>query len=443
MPRDPNPYEPWRPRPGDHPLSSVDPLRPWRPRRAAEPAAPVPLPSKAEPPRPAASPPPVQPPGFEPDPGRQAVLVLLLLLLATGTVALAALGSAHFGRVFLALAALGAGWGVSISLARRRPWRERLAWVGAGVLAALAVRWFVPTFAGVSLLDAGRLAAETEAIPTGDVSTYTAAARYRKAAVSEFPEYAAEIRAAESAWVRRTADAAIESSGARIERDPVGASRDLWLLVQSLNRLDHWAEVRDDLQAVRQKALRARGQWVARELEVLVAHGAFDTVPAAATRALVEIHDEAREVGVYDEVAGMLAPLRRQSLRARLDAVVRELEAAAARGEFTAVTRRGEKALAELSGEAREIGIEEDVRQRLLHVRRKAVLAALDAARSEAMLLAARDRFQAVAALGEQLARVLAGEAQAVGATADLEQFRQACQVFGDLARQAGKPDAN
>jgi hypothetical protein len=332
---------------------------------------------------PPSRPPRSQPPAFQLDPGSRAGLFLLLLLLAAGTLALAALGSAHHLRIFAALGLLGIGCGVCIGQPRWS-WPVRLGWVGAGVLGALAARWFVPTTNCVSLWQAGGLAAETEAIPVLDHRRFYLDARHRKAAMKEFPEFAAEIRAAERAWVRRAAAAAIEATESQLERDPLRAARELRELVWSLSHTDrdHWTEVREDLRPIRQKAVRACVQRLRKEGEVLIAHG-----------------------------------------------------------EFTAVSQKSEQALAEWWDEVREVGLQEEVQQQLRQVRRKAVLAALDAARREVMPLLARDRHKAVADLGEQLARVLAAEARFVGAEADLEQFRRACEAFGDVARQDGEPD--
>jgi hypothetical protein len=46
-----------------------------------------------------------------------------------------------------------------------------------------------------------------------------------------------------------------------------------------------------------------------------------------------------------------------------------------------------------------------------------------------------------VAAAGERLWQDMGDEARAVGMADELQRFRQGCGVFGDLARQANKPD--
>jgi hypothetical protein len=366
---------------------------------------------------------------------------MLLFLLAVSFIALAGLGGEHCPRVFLGCLAVGLGWGANIALARRgRPWTERLACVGTGVLAALAVRWFVPTVDGISLWDAGQVAAQIEEVPAGDMAQFTAAAYHRKAAKQRFPEFAAEISGAERAWLRRSARSAIEAAEAAIERDPARASADLRVLAQALGRLDQGTDVRDELRAVRRRAVLARARTLAAGLDALAARGECEAVADAAGRGLTNLADEARDVGAFDEATACLAPVRARALGIRLEAAVAQLDAAAGRGEFTAVARGGEKALADLMGEAREVGQEKVVGDTLLAVRRKAVLAALDAARHEVQALREKGRFGAIASLGDRLARVMSDEARAVGAAADLEQFRRDCQALGEQARQAGKP---
>jgi hypothetical protein len=78
---------------------------------------------------------------------------------------------------------------------------------------------------------------------------------------------------------------------------------------------------------------------------------------------------------------------------------------------------------------------------RLREARRKAVQAALDAARREARGLIERDRFQAAAAVAERLHKELRDDAEAVGGADALIRFRDECGYLADLARQAGKAD--
>jgi len=79
--------------------------------------------------------------------------------------------------------------------------------------------------------------------------------------------------------------------------------------------------------------------------------------------------------------------------------------------------------------------------RRLLDARRRAVDAALDAARAEARGLIQGNRFQAAASRADQLCKDIGAEADAVGTGAALTRFRDECGYFADLARKAGQAD--
>ncbi len=351
MPRDVNPSKPWRPRPTDPPVPPIDVHKPWRPR-PAERAAPVPPPPEAPPPRPQAAPPRPSPRVARPqheEPGRLRVLAIVLFLLVVSFVAVAILGGEHSPRIFLGCLALGMGWGASVSLAPRRDWGLRLACILGGVMAALAVRLFVPTVDGVSLFEAAHLAARIEALPTDDVAAYAAGAWHRKAAMKRFPEFAGEIRTAERAWLRRSADAAIEGSEAAIDHDPATAWFNLRLMAQYLSRLDHWAEVRDDLQVVRRRAVLARARTLAAGLERLADRGECEAVAQVAIQSLSDLHDEAREVGLEKEVRDRLLAVRRKAVLAALGTARRHVEALREKGRFQAITSLGEQLAGTLS----------------------------------------------------------------------------------------------
>jgi hypothetical protein len=322
--------------------------------------------------------------------------------------------------------------------------RVRLGWVAAGLVGALAVRWFVPTTDGVSLWGATRLASETEAIPVDDLDRYRSEEGRRQTAIRRFPGLETEIADAERAWLRRRVDAAIQDADRLLPADPIQASESLRKLAGDLAKLDHWKDVRDVLREARQRTVRGAVNAVGAELKAQLDRG--DPAGVADTaRRLVDGPDgldaKAGEVGLEDDARRGLTELRARAVQVRLKAAEERLGPAAARGEYTAVRDGARKADAELAGEAKVAGVGAEVSARLWAVRRQAVRACLDAARREVATLLAKDRFQAIAALGERLGNVLRQEAEAVGSGGDLDQFRQACQTFGDLARQAGRAD--
>jgi hypothetical protein len=386
MPRDVNPFEPWRPpQVGDKP-PEVNPERPWRPpgpepipvaRPApqARPARRLPAP----PPAPARRPPvPAKP--LRPD--QAAVRTMLFLLVVTGLILTAVLGSEHLFRVFVGCLSLGLGWVVGVSWARRRPNAVRLGWVVAGVAGAVAARWFVPTATGDSLWNASHTAAALEALPADDIGLFSAGAARRKAAARNFPEYATDIAEAERAWLDRCADTAIFEAKGRKDTEPAQASARLGDCERALGRLPQAAEASKKVHEARREVLDARAKLVRAELELLADHGKFAKVAETARQRLEEMDAEVRELNAAEEVRQELAPPRARALQARLEA-----------------------------------------------------------ARTEARDLLAKERFQAVASLGEGLARTLDNEAEAVGSAAELKKFCDSCRVVGDLARQAGKKD--
>jgi hypothetical protein len=372
-------------------------------------------------------------------PDQKAVVLGVLLLVVLGLVVLGGLGGEHLPRVFFACLSAGAGWVVGVSLARRRPLRVRMGWVAAGLLGALAVRWFMPTTDGVSLWDAARMASATDFAPGDNAQRYR-----RTVAERRFPEYAGEIAAAESAWLRRRVDGAIRDADRLLLEDPVRASESLRGLARELCRLQRWGEVRNTLLTARQRVVLDAVKAVHAELEAQLNRGDPAGVADTAGR-LVDAPDglatEAREVGVWDDARRQLADVRTRALRSRLKAAEERLGATLARGEYTVVADGARDAAAELGAEAKVVGLEGEVRDRLRAVRRQAVRACLEAARHEVAALLARDRFQAIAALGERLGKVMREEAEAVGEAGELEQLRQGCAVLGELARPAGRAD--
>jgi len=271
-----NPFKPWRPAEVDvpPPLHASRPWRPPLPRRAAVEEPLVVEPADNSPPvnrkqdKPAKRPPEkvrrcrAQPaacraPACELRTDQKVVLGMFFALGVLGMVGLAWLGGTHLPRVFFALAAVAFGFTTGISVAHRRSWYTRLGWMAAGLALAGLAGWFVPTMRGVSLWSAYRQVAELHALPAGDVAGYTSAAAARKELVSEFPTFAEDVTTAEQAWMRRTADEAIEQADNALETDPDKALTDLQQRTESLARLEHYSLVQKELEAARQRVVQA------------------------------------------------------------------------------------------------------------------------------------------------------------------------------------------
>jgi hypothetical protein len=306
----------------------------------------------------------------------------LFLLLLTGLVSTAALGGEHLPRVLASCLALGLGWSAGVSWARRRSRTVRLAWVAAGVVGALCARWFVPTTQGVSLWTASRMADRLETYPVSAPGGFAAGQARRQAAVRQFPQYAEEIQTAERVCLRRCVDAAIGRAAGLLQDNPRLATRPLRDCDRALGRLIQNTDLETDLRNARRQTIREACMRIQAELELQIKFGDYSIVAEEARAAADELRSEAQAMGVAKEV-----------------------------------------------------------QERLLDVRRKAVLACLEAARQQRSALVAKERFGAVAALGTGLARTLKAEAEAVGSTQELEEFCAACQLADDKARVVGKKD--
>jgi hypothetical protein len=264
-----NPFEPWRPAGFDIP-PPLHAGRPWRPPAPARVFEEVPLvvePADAAPPpnkpangrrKPAGTCPTSRlTPAVRRQTNLRIVLGMFFVLGTLGLFGLGYLGGTHLPRVFTALLAVAAGFTLGISVFHRRSWYARLVWIAGGLALAGLAGWFVPTVRGVSLWSAYRQVAELHALPAGDVSGYVNGAAARKELVSEFPTFAEDVTAAEQGWLRRTADAAIEDADRTLETDPHKALANLQQLNTTLAPLEHYALVRKELEAARQRALRA------------------------------------------------------------------------------------------------------------------------------------------------------------------------------------------
>jgi hypothetical protein len=302
----------------------------------------------------------------------------------------------------------------------------------------MLARWFMPAADGVSLWDASQLAAQIEALPPEEVAAFADGAARRQAAIREFPQYGGEIAAAENAWVTRCVETAVSSTEGLVGQDAARATARLRECQHVLARLAKGANLKE-LQTARRDLLNARINRVKAELEVLVKEGEFAAVADHAAERLGDLDREARELGMRDDIVRQITPVRARAVQARLASVAKVLETAVGRGNYSLVATEGRKAEDELHAEAEACGIAGEVKDQLLAIRRKAVQKCLEAAREDTKALLAKDRFEAVAKLGDGLAHTLTAEAEAVGCGRDLREFCHGCKVFGDLAQQAGK----
>lgn len=261
-----NPFEPWRPV-VDRIPPPLHVSRPWRPPPPPPVRAAVEEPPLVEPvkPLPRNKPPerlkqPQKPTGpslYRATPISQ--WMAFVALTGLGLSYLASVGwmsATHMPR----LMALGASAGIFVGIAfpyPRQSWYTRLTWMVAALALAGIALWFVPTVHGVNLWSAYRRVEKLRALPAGAVAEYQRGAAARQTLVEDFPSFAADVKAAEQAWLRRTVDEAIENADRQLAKDPDAALAHLHQLDKELSRMDHYASVRKDLESARRRAVQA------------------------------------------------------------------------------------------------------------------------------------------------------------------------------------------
>jgi hypothetical protein len=380
-----DPFEPWRPAEASVP-PPVRATQPWRPSPPPPRKAAVEEPPFVEPveplrnKRPPRSTEPQNRKG-QPCQGRTPVSQLFamgvfFLLVVLGIVSADWFRVTHLPR--LVVLGVSAGMLAGMALNRRRSWQTRLTWMAIALTLAGISAWFVPTLRGVNLWSAYRQVDELRTLPAGAVADFLRTAPERKKLIEEFPTFAANVRAAEQDWLRRSVDEAIDNADRQLEREPHQALADLQRFNDELARLEHYALVRKDLDAARQRALQA-----------------------------------CRKVALH------------------------EVEDLLDKKQFAAVAKRGAFWADALTVQAQALGEQTDLPQRLLPKRRQALTASLEAARGKVQDLIAKDDYQAIAALGVKVSEDLADEAKAVGLADEVDRFCTVCAAFGELDRQA------
>jgi hypothetical protein len=289
------------------------------------------------------------------------VLGMAPLLGILGLVGLGWFGGTHLPRVAIALLAVAAGLTLGISVARRRSWYVRLGWIAGGLAFAGLAGWFVPTAGGVSLWSAYQHVDELNALPAGDVAAFIRGAPDRKEVVAEFPSFAEDIAAAEQAWVRRSVDAAIEDADRQIDIDPAQALARLHQLNAELSRTEHYALVRGDLEAARRRALQASLKAAREEVEGLMEKKQFDDVARRGAFWADQLDAEAEALGEKNDLPDHLLPKRRQAVEARLESARQKFRELLVKDDHKGIAALGGKLARELGDEAKAVGMADDL----------------------------------------------------------------------------------
>lgn len=264
-----NPFEPWRPVEGHIP-PPLHASRPWRPpapppARAALEALPAVEPVHPPRNRPPERPKQPQGQGGQLSPTRTPIsqrpisqLWLFAVLCVFACIGLDSIGwyrGTHLPR--LIVLGISVGLFAARVFSHRRSWYTRLRGMTIALAIAGVALWFVPTIHGVSLWSAYRQVEKLHSLPAGSIAEFQRGAAARQTLVEEFPSFAADVSAAEQAWLRRTVDEAIEKADRHSKNNPEEALDQLHQLDKNLSEMKHYAAVKKDLESARRRALQA------------------------------------------------------------------------------------------------------------------------------------------------------------------------------------------
>jgi hypothetical protein len=386
-----NPFEPWRPRhgPDDQQRPSEENAPPWRV------PAPDPEEDEREPEwyrRPRA-PEPAWTPQKDSPRGSGAIFVWLTIgLIVLALVVWAANGGTHLSRVVAASAALWVGLLLAIVVGTQWSWYGRLAWAVSGVLAMFLCWLFVPTTEGNSLLEAENVLARMRGLPPGDIAAFNAQAADRQAISQDFWRYRDDLRNAERNWVRLTVDKEIAEADNERGHDPQAALARLRQVKASLSMTEHYGPFAPQLLQARRRALESQAAALENELKELTAKKKYKQAADRARVAMAEVDPEARELGLDQELSDRLRDWRRNNVVAWARAAEIELKNLEREEKYVEVAAEGSRAVVELRPEVEQAlggngGGEPTILSGLYACRKRALTARVMKANEELALL--------------------------------------------------------
>jgi hypothetical protein len=419
MPADVNPFEPWRPR-QDPPPEPVEPQRDVNPTKPWRP------PARSREPEvlPAAQPPVATRPSPKEGTGSNAAMVVLaVVVVVAGLIAVAYLGGPHVPRIGATAAVLCLSGLIVLCFARRAPLRTRLAW-GAGGLAAAAAAWaLVPTTGGMSLVRAHQLRAEIEQMPVGDLDHFQQTAGQRRELVREYPTFRDDVRNAEQRWAQDTTDAVVEEADDLRKRTQPRAALDrLAALEATLRPAQLYSG--DSVQAARQRIVRA---WLDDEEQVLrglIKDRKFVVLREGCDELLEKLGKEARQAGLEGELRQRMVEVRGEGLRANVKMAEEDLARLFDGKDYAAVARRGAALQRSLGQQGRELGLGAELTRPLDEVRKKSLTAWGEKAQRQLEGLLDKGELIEVGKQGARYANNLKDEATALGEPKALEGVR-------------------
>jgi hypothetical protein len=335
MPRDVNPFEPWRPA-ADHPGPD------WEQRSMPVPGHPNQI--------------------GTPRPGIARLLIwgVLLAGLIIALIAAAQVPEGHFTRVLAVYLALALAWLAGTALMRKQKWLAGLWWLTGGGIAAVLAWWFVPTTGGVSLWaaqrEANRLVAALEAQPAEEIDGLQSGQAERTQLWLSFPQFRPHMQEAESNWASR----AVQIQRGKLEWLPpgdfAGFRREHWMCQQLASLFPQFQQHID----------AAKLAWIERSVQATVAEASplVKIDPAQASTRLQQTAAALAALGGdYEGQQAQLLPLRKQALQARLEATRKDVKALLANDRIQEAADLARRLDDEAGPEAGMVGLQTDLSQ--------------------------------------------------------------------------------
>jgi hypothetical protein len=289
---------------------------------------------------------------------------------------------------------------------------------------------FVPTTEGNSLWRAESVLVRTNETAPGDLAAFNAQAADRREISQDYWRFRDDLRNAERNWMAQTIKKEIAEAERDRVRDPQAALTRLRQVKTTLSGTEHYGQFASQVTHARRQALEAQATALENELKDLTAKKKFKQAADRARVALVEVDPEARDVGLDQELSQRLREARHRNAEAWSRAAEIELRNLEREEKYAEVAVRGAELVAELRPEldaqpGQKVGVQEQ---------EESLLSGLYACRKRALSARVQQANDVLAALNK------AGKYDQVPARASKyeAEFRDENTALGNAVSLAG-----
>jgi hypothetical protein len=209
---------------------------------------------------------------------------------------------------------------------------------------------FVPTTEGHGLLDAENELAHLRGLPPGDLDGFNAGFTRRREIARDFWRSREDFRSAELRWLRKTVDLEVFQADQH-NADPAVALARLQLVKDTLSATDHYWQLSPQLTQARRRALESLAAALEKEVDALTAKKLFKEAAGRAQTAKAELSQASGDLGVDQQLTERLMACRRRNALAWAGAAEIELRNLEREEKYAEIARRGAELVADLRPE--------------------------------------------------------------------------------------------